>query len=825
MLSSKTQHTFIQFFHFITFSLLAIIRVFRKEFISLNVYFLLGSLKQLKKATRSSTKPYENMAIMMRKAPLFWTALFFMEHGLLLNNNNLLLCESFTIIASPPSKNSRHGHGHGHGHGHTFYSTALEGKTKATLNEADLNDKKTDISLSDALSGILDEEFGPSESEASSADSNLDSEYDDDDDDDDTPPTIKAKKETKKKTTTTTPKTKKRKPKPKKERTKAQIKKLKFLMSEDVEKLIQDKNVTAIHKAQENIDRLQKLYQEEGNSDYKPRILNYNVLIRAYGKLASPEQAEKILMDLQRKYEETNDEDFRPRTITYTEVIDAYGKSKQRNSAEKAEEILMKMFEEAENDDGTMDESIAPSSITCDAVLNAWAKKGNRIAAERAETILERMEYLRLNGNVKVQPTSFSFATVIGAWGRARAGSKIEGKENAERAHFIFTRMKDFMKSIGREKDGDQYTKDLHPDTVVFNTVIDAWSKSNDPQAGTKAEELLFEMEELQRIGSNFAAPDAITFNSVINCHATSGHLNGAKRAENVLKKMEIASKNGSDVAPNVRTYNTVLKAYSKRSSSQGAAKRAEVILMYMLRSEDDSIQPDVFSFSTTLDCWAKSKEAGKAEKTWMILQKMLEFYKSSGNEKIKPNEVSYNTVLNACAFSAFTPDEEKKRALKIAVTAFNEMQNSKSVKPDAITYGMLIKCIANLVPRGKTRTKMASDLFTNCKKAGLVNGLVFDEIRRAVPGNVMAGLLGRIPQKNRRKPLSQLELRDLPRSWRSNVVEAKPKGKRQKKKREEPKRDDSSNKKKKDIASFEGDPIRPMRHIVEQSWQSGRDV
>ena len=73
--------------------------------------------------------------------------------------------------------------------------------------------------------------------------------------------------------------------------------------------------------------------------------------------------------------------------------------------------------------------------------------------------------------------------------------------------------------------------------------------------------------------------------------------------------------------------------------------------------------------------------------------------------------------------------------------------------------------------------------------------------------------------------PLSQWELHDLPRSWRSNVVEPKPKGKRQKKKKEEPKRDDSSNKKKKDIASFEGDPIRPMRHIVEQSWQSGRDV
>ena len=617
--------------------------------------------------------------------------------------------------------------------------------------------------------------------------------------------------------------TKPKKRKPTKQRTKAQIKKLKFLMMQDVETLIQDKNSTAISKAQDSIQRLQKLYKTEGNSDYKPRILNYNMLVRAHGKLGTPEQAEKVLHDIQRMYKETKDEDIRPRTITYTEVIDAYAKSNKSNSAEKAEELLFQMLEEAENEDGTMDDTIAPSSITCDAVLNAWARRRTRDAASRAEEILERMEYLRRNGNVKIQPTTFSFATVISAWGKAKTRTKVEGKENAERAQFILNQMKEFLKSIEKEEDGSQYSKYVFPDTVVYNAVIDAWSRSKDPIAGTKAEALLFEMEELQKQGGN-AVPDAITYNSVINCHAASGHINAAKAAEKVLKKMELASKNGSDVAPNVRTYNQVLKVYSQKSSSPGAAQRADMILMYMLQSEDDAIKPDVFSFSTCLDVWAKSKEPGKAEKAYAILQKMIQFYETSGNEKMKPNVVTYNTVFNACAFSAFTADAEKKRALQIAITAFKTMQQSGLVKPDAITYGMMIKCIANLVPHGKVRNKMASDLFDNCRQGGLVNGLVFDEIRRAVPGNVLANLLGGTSAMKQRKPWSQWELRDLPRSWRAKVVEAKPRGKRQNKKKK-PQDKKKDNAPEKNIASFNGDPIRPMRRIVETSWQSGRDV
>jgi PPR repeat. len=556
--------------------------------------------------------------------------------------------------------------------------------------------------------------------------------------------------------------------------------------------------------------------------------MQYNLLIRAHGKLGDPIQAEKILNRLEDLYQKSGDEDIRPTVITYTEVIDAYAKSHHAHSAENAERLLYLMMDRAQREDGTLDEALAPTSITCDAVLNAWARKGTREAAGRAEEILERMEYLRTRGNIKVQPTSYSFATVISAWARARFGrGEVSGKENAERAQFILRRMVEFRKQMeAKDKGGSsEYCKELEVDTVLYNSVMDAWARSKDPIAGTRAEELLFEMEEKEKTGGK-AAPDTITYNSVINCHANSGHVNAAKAAERVLKKMEIAaSTSNGRIAPNTMTYNQVLKAYSK-SSLPGAAKRADMILTYMIQSGNESIQPDVISFSTCLDVWAKSKEPGKAEKAYLILQKMEQLYDSTGLQSIKPNEVTYNTVLNACAFSAFTQDHERKQALSLAVRLFNEMQKSTIVRPDAVTYGMLLKCIANLVPKGKIRNNMASDVFRKCIDNGLVNGLVFDEIRRALPGRLLSALLKDAQNARHgkmKKPLSLLELRDLPRSWRANVVEAKPKGKRKKVKTPA---EDGIDNRTKESKSVKDNRIKPvMRVIVEQSWQSGRDV
>ena len=445
-------------------------------------------------------------------------------------------------------------------------------------------------------------------------------------------------------------------------------------------------------------------------------------------------------------------------------------------------------------------------------VINAFSKRGTEEAAFKAQSILERMEYLRSMGNTNIQPSSYSFATVISAW--SRCGSK--SGQSGERAEYILERMKTFRKELSREDGNEEYIEALFPDTVVYNCVIDAWSKSGDPAAGTKAQRLLNEMNSIcSKEGK--ACPDTITFNSLINCHANSRHINSAQAAEKVLMKMEATAKVNDNVVPNTLTYNQVLKAYAQ-SQSQGAAQRAHRLLRYMIQSNNKEIAPDVISFSTCLDVWAKSKEKGKSQQAYAILQKMVELHEVMGIEELRPNEFTYNTCLNACAFSAHTDLEERKQALKTAVKLFNEMQKSEAVQPDSITFGMLLKSFANLMPKGASRDRMASDVFTKCCKEGLVNDLVFNEVRRAVSPEKMNGLL---TGKLKKKRLYELQFRDLPKEWKLNV-----KGKMGTKKKSTPGKKRRSKTKTKNKDEKESEQfIRPMRRMTEISWQSDRDV
>jgi hypothetical protein len=426
------------------------------------------------------------------------------------------------------------------------------------------------------------------------------------------------------------------------------------------------------------------------------------------------------------------------------------------------------------------------------------------------------MEYFRSMGSTTMQPTQYSFATVISAW--SRCGSK--STESGERAEYILERMKSFRKTLSREKGNEEYIETLSPDTVVYNCVIDAWSKSGNPIASTKAERLFTEMDDIcSREGK--ACPDTITFNSLINCHANSRHINSAKAAEKVLMKMEAAAKIKANVVPNTLTYNHVLKAYA-HSQNPGAANRADTLLRYMIQSNNKATAPDVISFSTCVDVWAKSKEKGKAVKAYAILQKMIEFNEIMGMKKLRPNEFTYNTCLNACAFSAHTEEGERKQALKIAVTLFNEMQKSNTVKPDSISFGMLLKCFANLMPKGSTRDNMTSKIFTKCRNDGLVNDLVFNEAHRAASPKLMRELLtGSLKKNSKKKRLNELQLRDLPYEWKANVKEKR----KQVKQKSKTGKNKKSKGKVKDEKETAPQFIRPMRRITETSWQSGRDV
>ena len=79
-----------------------------------------------------------------------------------------------------------------------------------------------------------------------------------------------------------------------------------------------------------------------------------------------------------------------------------------------------------------------------------------------------------------------------------------------------------------------------------------------------------------------------------------------AERAEDLLRHMDELSESGenSDAKPNVRSFNTVINAYAK-SGRADAALKAESVLDLMEKlyeAGNDEVRPDVHSFSTVIN-------------------------------------------------------------------------------------------------------------------------------------------------------------------------------------------------------------------------------
>ena len=173
-------------------------------------------------------------------------------------------------------------------------------------------------------------------------------------------------------------------------------KKKRYLMIQDVKRMIQRNDPHALRKAEEVVRRMSTLYEKSGGDlDYRPTLQAYNMWINALAKSDRPNagrQAEAIIEQMKRN-------DVEPDVVTYTSVLDAYARS---DPSSKVEEVMFRLIEEAQSS------SVEFSSVTCDAILNVWAQQGTRESAERAQIILHRLGTMQ-RGDMK--PTEYSYAT------------------------------------------------------------------------------------------------------------------------------------------------------------------------------------------------------------------------------------------------------------------------------------------------------------------------------------------------------------------------------------------------------------------------------
>jgi pentatricopeptide repeat protein len=226
------------------------------------------------------------------------------------------------------------------------------------------------------------------------------------------------------------------------------------------------------------------------------------------------------------------------------------------------------------------------------------------------------MERLDEDASSVVRPNVISYSTVMDAFCR---------HQNPNVARKLLARLVERYEQTQDER--------LRPNSVVYNCLLAAYAKSG---KGTQAADLSLQL--LNKMGD---LADVISYNTVLHAMAKSGAPDAGERAQALIDAMH--------VAPNARTYSTVMDCWA-RSSHDDRATIVHDLLRQMERcyntTGDDTMRPNVVSYSVAIHSYANSKDPHKAERAYQILKHMW----------VAPTLVTFNSVLNCCAASSSTP-------------------------------------------------------------------------------------------------------------------------------------------------------------------------
>lgn len=473
--------------------------------------------------------------------------------------------------------------------------------------------------------------------------------------------------------------------------------------------------------------------------------------------------AESILREL----EKSNLAD----TITFNSVINAYAKSSLHDSAERAERVLARM----EKEHRKQKEVIMKYNQCVSQIQRSGICEDSKKIIEECG-ILECGEFKE--PRLTVKPNVRTYSTVIDVYSRR---SDADSVQVADIAQSLLDQLRTLFESTGDEE--------VKPNSISYNSVINAWAKTGTVLGAQNAMKLLTTME-----GEGIA--DVISYNTVIHAWARCESKESGIMAEEILRRMQKRRSEANEtmaiIEPNIRTFSSVIDAWS-RCLQPDAAQRSQRILeeveaLYE-KTGDSNIKPNTVSYSTVINAHARSRDmANKAPAALKVLQRMQHLFRSGKNDQAKPTIVTYNSVLNACATTYGNSGSNKSSetlmedgdcrvyqylALAIVKSIYKDLRSDKSpLRPDHFTYGTVLKACANLISPGvDDESDFIREVFEECCKDGQVSFGVCFQLRQAAPVDLYREL---IPQKAMDLSNGHFNMDFMPKSWRRNVRERK---------------------------------------------------
>jgi pentatricopeptide repeat protein len=227
---------------------------------------------------------------------------------------------------------------------------------------------------------------------------------------------------------------------------------------------------------------------------------------------------------------------------------------------------------------------------------------------------------------------------------------------------------------------------DLQVDTDIYTMILEAAaSNAKDPQEGVQFAESLLEwmVQEAKENQHFMVQPSTTSVAVVMKAWVDSGSDEACGRVEAWLDSLHSLHDEGwLHVKPNVVVYNIFLHALAEAKN----IKRAEQVLQSMLQAKIH-VDPDHISFSTVLLAYTKQETFEAMANAVTLLDQMLELFES-GMDSAKPNVVSFTTVMNG--FAKLGQPQEAERLLHMLMGRYEETLEH-DWKPDTTAFNTVM--------------------------------------------------------------------------------------------------------------------------------------
>lgn len=328
----------------------------------------------------------------------------------------------------------------------------------------------------------------------------------------------------------------------------------------------------------------------QGETSLAPNTMTYSTLIQIYGRAGLPEKAEAVLERMHQKHQE-GIWDVTPNKRTFTSVLQAWARSRLRGKTERALAILERMKEL--HNHGVLHD-VKPNFITYAAVLSAMASSNRKEDCSRAMQLLDEMEQLA-EKDPDVAPNDVAWNFALKTF--ANIGDGIKAQECLAKMYHKF-------------ESGVLATR---PSTTSWQTVVEAWTRSRDPNAPHRVLAIWKRMEELHDEGVLDQRPNAKIYVLMLECFSKSTQKDVRKHIGPTLEELDKAMLDGTQHSLNMFDNLRIVRALTRLKDDDMLVK-AEGVLRRMIKHYDKGggqWNPNAIkaSFSALIASWSKSRD------------------------------------------------------------------------------------------------------------------------------------------------------------------------------------------------------------------------